>query len=232
MEIPKIIHYVWVGGKPKPKIVNKCIESWKKKLPSYEIKEWNESNFDINSVKYVKEAYEAKKYAFVSDYIRLYALYHYGGIYFDTDIEVLKNEKILEKYFSKSNIFSFESDKSIMTGMMAAEKNSKIIKEFMEIYSNLVFKDLNGNIDITPNTRRLTNLLLKKDLKLNESTQESDKYNYIVYESGIFSSYDMYNNSYQITDKSISVHHFSGSWLSKRKKAIIYIKKKIKRIIR
>ena len=86
--IPKIIHYCWFGESEKSALHIKCIESWKKYLPDYEIKEWNESNFDVNTVAYVKQAYDAKKYAFVSDYARLYALYNFGGIYFDLDVEV------------------------------------------------------------------------------------------------------------------------------------------------
>lgn len=91
MNIPKKIHYCWFGKGEKPKIVKMCIESWREKLPEYEIKEWNEENFDISINNYVKQAYEAKKYAFVSDYVRLYALYIEGGIYMDTDVEVLKS---------------------------------------------------------------------------------------------------------------------------------------------
>ena len=89
--IPKIIHYCWFGGNPLPELAIKCIESWKKYLPDYEIKEWNESNFDINCCAYVREAYEAKKWAFVSDYARFWILYQHGGLYFDTDVELIKS---------------------------------------------------------------------------------------------------------------------------------------------
>lgn len=89
--IPKIIHYCWFGGKEKPESAQKCIRSWKKFFPDYEIKEWNESNFDVNMIPYTKAAYEAKKYAFVSDFARFWVLYHYGGVYFDTDVEVIRN---------------------------------------------------------------------------------------------------------------------------------------------
>ena len=89
-QIPKIIHYCWFGKGPKPELAIKCIESWKKYCPDYEIKEWNEDNFDLNYNAYVKEAYENKKWAFVTDVVRLYALVNYGGIYMDTDVEVIK----------------------------------------------------------------------------------------------------------------------------------------------
>ena len=88
--IPKIIHYCWFGRNPLPESAIKCINSWKKFFPDYEIKEWNEDNFDVNIIPYTKEAYEAKKYAFVSDYARFWILYHHGGLYFDTDVEVIK----------------------------------------------------------------------------------------------------------------------------------------------
>ncbi len=89
--IPKIIHYCWFGGKPLPKMANKCIASLKKYLPDYEIKQWDESNFDVNIIPYTQQAYEAKKYAFVSDYARFWILYNYGGLYFDTDVKVIKS---------------------------------------------------------------------------------------------------------------------------------------------
>ena len=91
--IPKIIHYCWFGRNPLPQSAIKCINSWKKFFPDYEIKEWNEQNFDVNIIPYTSEAYQAKKYAFVSDYARMWVLYNYGGIYFDTDVEVIKPMK-------------------------------------------------------------------------------------------------------------------------------------------
>ena len=103
--IPKIIHYCWFGGNPLPKDAQKCIMSWKKYLPDYEIKEWNESNFDVNCCPYVMGAYEAKKYAFVSDYVRFYILYHEGGLYFDTDVEIIRN---MEHIVTAGNFMAFE----------------------------------------------------------------------------------------------------------------------------
>lgn len=108
--IPKIIHYCWFGGNPLPEDAKKCIASWKKYLPDYEIKEWNESNFDVNCCPYVKEAYEAKKYAFVSDYARFHVLYREGGLYFDTDVEVIKN---MDYIIAAGNFMGFE--KSLAT---------------------------------------------------------------------------------------------------------------------
>lgn len=108
--IPAVIHYCWFGGNPLPKDAQMCIESWKKYLPSYEIKVWNESNFDVNCCPYVKEAYEAKKYAFVSDYARFFVLYQEGGLYFDTDVEIIKN---MDHIVTSGNFMGFE--KSLAT---------------------------------------------------------------------------------------------------------------------
>ena len=123
--IPKIIHYCWFGGNPLPPLALKCIESWKKYCPDYEIKIWDESNFDININKYATEAYEAKKWAFVSDVARLWVLYNYGGIYMDTDLEVIKplDEFLYHKAFS-----GFEDEVNIPTGIIASEKNNNWIK--------------------------------------------------------------------------------------------------------
>ena len=105
--IPKIIHYCWFGRNPLPELAQKCIASWKKYLPDYEIKEWNEDNFDVNIIPYTAEAYAAKKYAFVSDYARFWILYKYGGIYFDTDVEVIRP---IDDIIAKGNFMGCETD--------------------------------------------------------------------------------------------------------------------------
>ena len=117
--IPKTIHYCWFGGNPLPDLAVKCIDSWKKYCPDYEIKEWNEKNFNLDACPYVREAYEAKKWAFVSDYARLYAMVTEGGIYMDTDVEVLKP---LDEYLDNLAFSGFQTEKEIPTGIMACEK--------------------------------------------------------------------------------------------------------------
>jgi mannosyltransferase OCH1-like enzyme len=104
--IPKVIHYCWFGGKPLPELAKKCIASWKKKCPDYEIKEWNETNFDLSSNRYLQEAIKMKKWAFASDYIRLAVLYNEGGIYLDTDVEILKP---LDKFLRHDFFTNFEN---------------------------------------------------------------------------------------------------------------------------
>ena len=123
--IPKIIHYCWFGGKPLSPMARRCIDSWKKYCPDYQIKRWDETNFDLNSCTYIREAYEAKKWAFITDYVRLCVMYNYGGIYMDTDVEVLKN---LDCFLSEKAFSGFESVDRIPTGIMASEKECPIIK--------------------------------------------------------------------------------------------------------
>ena len=132
--IPKVIHYCWFGGNPMPKLAKKCIKSWKKYLPDYEIIEWNESNFDINCCNYVKEAYQEQKFAYVSDYARLKIIYDNGGIYLDIDVEIIKPLDDLLKYDS---FFGFENPEFIATGLgFGAVKHNKIVKQMMDEYGN------------------------------------------------------------------------------------------------
>ena len=166
--IPKIIHYCWFGRNPLPELAQKCIASWKKYCPDYQIIEWNEDNFDINCNAYVKEAYEAKKWAFVSDVARLYALVEMGGIYMDTDVEVLKPLDSLLKYEAVSG---FESETAIPTGLMAACKGQKLFVELLHEYDTIHFKRSDGSLDLTTNVTRITNTCLKYGFKANNSLQ-------------------------------------------------------------
>lgn len=119
--IPKIIHYCWMSGEPFPELIRDCIDSWKAKLPDYKIIEWNSQNFDYNIIPYTKEAMEKKKYAFVSDYVRLYALYKYGGIYLDSDIKVLKS---FDSLLNDKAFTGFESKERIGVWLLASEKQN------------------------------------------------------------------------------------------------------------
>ena len=133
--IPKKIHYCWFGGKKLPKSVEQCIKTWKKQLPDYEIIEWNGNNFDINVCPFVKQAYENKKWAFVSDYARIYALYNEGGIYFDTDVKVLKN---IEHIIDKDMVLGYEDSGFFGTAFISVkEKHNKHIKEILDYYNKL-----------------------------------------------------------------------------------------------
>ena len=221
--IPKKIHYCWFGRGPKGKIFKKCYNSWKKYFPDYEIIEWNEDNFDISKCKYAKQAYDLKKYAFVSDYVRLKVLYEEGGIYFDTDVEVLKKippEILNEGYFAK------EVDDAINTGLgFAVPKNNNIIKIMLDDYENLEFIDKDGIIDMTACPERNTRALRKKGYIIDSRNLPLDSIK--TYGRDYFCGYDLKNNHYIISDKTYTVHHYNASWQSKRAR----IKTKLKRIL-
>ena len=207
--IPKIIHYCWFGKGEKPELALKCIASWHKHLCGYEFIEWSEDNFDIACNKYVEEAYNSKKYAFVTDYVRLYALYNMGGIYMDTDVEVLKSYDS----FLHHNAFSgFESDGNVPTGMMAAEKGSIWVEELLKYYDNKNFINLDGSYNMTTNTTVITNYMVEKGLVLNNSFQDF-KGLVTMYPSDYFCPKDHRIGVVKLTQNSTCIHHFAGSWL-------------------
>ena len=150
--IPKIIHYCWFGRGQMPELALKCIESWKKYLPDYELRLWNEENFDIDSVPYVKEAYETRKYAFVTDYVRLWALEQEGGLYMDVDFEVYKSfDDLMEQYAAFAG---YEGSKKnpVMMGVIAAEPHHSWIQGMMATYADRRFLKEDSSLDMTPNT--------------------------------------------------------------------------------
>ncbi len=228
--IPKTIHYCWFGGNPLPKSAEKCIKSWKKYCPDYEIIEWNESNFDIKSNQYVREAYENKKYAFVTDYVRLYAMYNYGGIYMDTDVEVLKP---LDCFLDNHAFSGFESTDYIPTGLMASEKEFPLFGELLKYYENRPFVNPDGAFDTTTNTVTITNLCKNRGLVLNNEFQVID--GFALYPKDYFCVKNTHTGMIEKTQNSYSIHHFNASWNTKeeRKKTLErWNKHKIERIKR
>ena len=207
--IPKKIHYCWFGGKPLPKLAKKCIASWKKFLPDYEIIEWNESNFDINYCAYVKEAYQAKKYAFVTDVVRLYALVNYGGIYMDTDVEVIKP---IDEFLKYKAFSGFESQNSIPTGIMACEKGHELFSEFLKEYDNIHFLQENNKYDLNTNCVRITSICEKYGLILNNKQQIIK--DFVLFPNDYFCPKDWLTKKTKITENTYTIHHFSGSWNS------------------
>lgn len=222
-KIPRIIHYCWFGRGIKPKLFQKCMKSWKKHLPEYQFVEWNEDNFDVDSIKYVKQAYEVRKFAFVSDYVRLHALYHYGGIYMDTDVEVLKP---LDRFLGHEAFSGFEDDIYLQSGTMGAQKNNPWIKEMLEYYSNKSFIKLDQTYDITTNTNIITNICLPLGLVQNGKYQEL-KNGVVFYPRTFFSPYDYIDGKSYLTDESYTIHHFAQTWLPRS----VRIRSKMKRII-
>lgn len=207
--IPKIIHYCWFGRNPLPSETRKCIASWKKYLPDYEIKEWNEDSFDINSNQYVKEAYENKKFAFVTDYVRLYALVNEGGIYMDTDVEVLKS---YDPFLHHAAFSGFENNNFVPTGMMASEKGGKWVTELLDEYNDRKFVKEDGGFDTTTNTVTITNNMVKHGLVLNNTYQDFPGLA-TMYPSDYFCPKDHGTGEINLTENSVCIHHFACSWL-------------------
>ena len=227
--IPKIINYCWFGKKPKSKLIEKCINSWKKYCPDYKIIEWNESNFDININNYVKEAYENENWAFVSDYARLWVVYNFGGIYLDTDVELIKQMDFLTL---DEAFFCFQDDKYIATGLgFGAEKNNKVVKRMLDDYNDIHFVKKDGSLDITScpirNTKTIQNIFGK--LKNEDEIIKLD--NIVFYPKEYFCPLDYETKIMNITENTIAIHWFDASWLSKKVKIKKRIHAFIKRII-
>ena len=198
MSIPKKIHYIWVGGKEKTKDVQKCINTWKKHFKDYEIIEWNEENFDINSHPYTKAAYEAKKWAFVSDYIRMYALYNEGVIYLDTDVIALDN---LDELLNNKAFIGFETDRYISAAILGAEKGHPFIEKMLKYYNNLDSITFNFN----DNNSLLVTDILEKEYRCNlNNTEQILEDDIKVYKDDIFSNPSL---------NSKLIHIFTGTWV-------------------
>ncbi len=206
--IPKTIHYCWFGGKPKPKLANKCIKSWQKYCKDYEIIEWNESNFDINCNQYVKEAYESKKWAFVTDYVRLWAMYTQGGVYMDTDVELIKP---LDKFLGEEAFSGFENEINIPTGIMAAEKGSHIIKNLLSYYDDASFILPDGSLNTCTNVETITKMMTERGFVANNTYQCVD--GFAFYPKEYFCPKDPFTGLCNITENTVAIHHFDGSWL-------------------
>lgn len=208
--IPKIIHYCWFGGNPLPKDAQKCIASWKKFFPDYEIKQWNESNFDVNCCPYVKEAYEAKKYAFVSDYARFWVLYHEGGLYFDTDVEVIRD---MSSVIADGSFMGFEkglegSEMGVNPGLgLGIEARNSIIRDILSLYQAKSSFDIGEGTIVHFTTEVLSRYgLIRENYKQKVG-------GIVIYPADYFCPMDSTTGITTITDNTVSIHHYSCSWI-------------------
>lgn len=206
--IPKTIHYCWFGRGEKPKLAQKCIASWKKFCPDYEIIEWNEDNFDVHKNCYTEEAYNSKKYAFVTDFVRLYVLYNYGGIYMDTDVELLKP---LDSFLRYEAFSGFESAQFVPTGLMAAKEGVPIIGELLDYYNDKHFVKQNGELDLTTNCVSITQIMCKHGLKLNGQFQTVN--GFTLFPQEYFCPFINETGELKKTEKTVAIHWFNKSWL-------------------
>jgi hypothetical protein len=208
--IPETIHYCWFGDNSKPELAQKCILSWKKYFPAYEIKEWNESNYDVHKIPYVDEAYNKKKFAFVSDYARFDVLYQYGGIYFDTDVEVIKPfDDILEK----GGFLGLQTKGLVAAGLgIGCNAGLEMVYQILNFYSTLHFINPDGSYNTRTVVEYVTAILRKHGLKRKNTIQKIDEF--VVYPTEYFCPMSHETGKLKITDNTYSIHHFDGSWLS------------------
>ncbi len=219
--IPKVIHYCWFGGNPLPPLALKCIESWKTFLPGYEIKEWNESNFDVNSIAYTREAYEARKYAFVSDYARFHILYHHGGLYFDTDVELIRP---IDDIVARGAFMGCECEAkpgatapAVAPGLgLGCNPGQGLYAEILGLYGGLHFLSPDGGLNLKTVVEYTTELLAAKGLReVNEVQRVAEVW---VYPKEYFCPIDYRTNVLDITENTCSIHHYAASWHGTRQK--------------
>ena len=208
--IPKTIHYCWFGRNPKPGPVKKCIRSWKEHCPDYRIIEWNEDNFVLDAAPlYVRQAYEAKKWAFVTDYVRLQVVFENGGIYLDTDVEVIRS---LDGLLNNKAYFGFETEQTVNTGHgFGSEKGSPILLDLMADYQSISFLAQDGTPDTLPCPERNTAVLRRHGLVPDGSEQVLDGYIHI-YPGCFFSPKDYKTGEIHCTENTFTIHHFDSSW--------------------
>ncbi len=214
----KKIHYVWIGNNPKPEKIEKCIESWRKFCPDYEIIEWNELNYNVNKCKYSEIAYKDKKYAFVSDYMRFDVLYNYGGVYLDTDVELLKDITPL----LSTNFMGFERAGEINPGLiMYSEKGNKTLKEILDYYNS--FND--NKIDYNVTVCNITTDILKKYGLTCENTLQKVA-DFTIYPTEYFNPKGGDYGKEKITKNTYCIHHYLASWKSKPQQKLMEYKVK------
>lgn len=217
--IPKKIHYFWFGGNPLPDFAKKCIESWKKNLPEYEIVEWNESNYDVHKIPYISQAYDAKKYAFVSDYARFDVLYDQGGVYLDTDVEVLKD---FSDICEKGPWFGSEKLGVVASGLgFAVEAGNELIKEIIESYKKQSFIGPDGEYILFTVVDRVSAIF--RNYGFSETLDIQDIRGVKVYPPEFFCPKNVDTGELVITDNTYSIHHYDASWIDPwQKKEVLY----------
>ena len=221
--IPKIIHYCWFGRGEKPELAKKCIASWRKSCPDFEIREWNEGNCDYLSIPFMAEAYAAKKYAFVSDVMRLIVLEQYGGVYFDTDVEVLRD---ISPLLDDEGFIGFENDQFVNSGqVMAAKAHHPVIQAMIEEYKKLHFTNTDGTA--TPVGCPRLNTDVMEQFGLIRNGREQVVAGIHVYPADYFNPVDSTTGKLTKTENTYSIHWYSMSWLPKR----VQMKAKMVRIL-
>ena len=225
--IPKTIYYCWFGGSEKPEKAKKCIDSWKKFCPDYEIREWNDDNFPLDDCpQYVRDARAARKYAFVTDYVRLKVLFDQGGFYMDTDVELLRS---LNDFRGDRAVIGFENDNFVNSGqMLASEAGHPILKEMMERYTGVDFYRPDGSMFLLGCPHVNTEVLENHGLMKNGREQMVADVH--VYPADWFNPLDSTTGLLNKTDNTVSIHWYSMSWISPAKRLRVKILRRIRRL--
>lgn len=206
--IPKVIHYCWFGYNRKPKLIQKCIASWSRMLPDWEIREWNEENYDVRKNAYIREAYEKRKWAFVVDYARFDILNEYGGVFLDTDVELLK--PIPEEFLRYEAFSGFEHPGRVNPGLIyASEPGQKLLRNIMVAYEHKTFGETkNGRIENIVDI--VSNVLLENGMQLNGAYQVVADVAIFPYDYFCCFNHEIQN--FELTEHTISIHHYFASW--------------------
>lgn len=221
MSIPKVIYYCWFGNGKLPQLAEKCIKSWKKYCPDYKIVCISEQNFDISQNRYAKEAHDAGKWAFVSDYARLKVLYDNGGIYLDTDVELIKP---LDKLISGEGFMGLDDNNVIATGLgFACEKGNQLVGAFLKDYNDISFLLPNGSYDLTPCPDRNAKAL--EQLGIGEICENQVYMGIKILPEDYLCPIKYYTGKKVITKNTYSIHHFSASWISATAKRTLFLKR-------
>lgn len=223
--IPRVIHYCWFGKKTMPQDAIKCIESWKKYCPDYEIIQWNEENYDVNKNQYMSDAYKEKKWAFVSDYARVDIIYQYGGIYFDTDVELIAP---IDEFLNNGLFCGWENrdplldkigqpyENSVAFGLgFGAEKGHPALKKILVLYENMSFYNQDGTLNLMACPHYQTEVLKDFGLDDTKRTFQSLQNGIVVYQEDVFSPKSPLTGKITITGDTVSIHHFSMTWIGK-----------------
>lgn len=214
MAIPKVIHYCWFGGAELPAQVKKCMDSWKQHCPDYEIIRWDERNFDYQEYAFTKDAYDAKKWAFVSDVARLYVVYRHGGIYLDTDVELLTS---LDPFLENEAFMGFEQGRKVATGLgFGAEKGNPVIKANLDAYKELCFEANNGNLESISCPVITTAVLEQQGLERRDVFQKLE--GVTVYPTSVFCPMLFADGTADIKEDTVSVHHYAATWTTEEEK--------------
>lgn len=233
--IARIIHYCWFGGKPLPTSAQKYIDSWRRHFPEYEVREWNEENFDVNIIPYTRDAYAAKKYAFVSDYVRFWALYHYGGLYFDTDVEVIRP---LDDIINKGAFMGFEVDDarrkdllpSVAPGLgLGTEAGHPLYAEILKRFEQLSYYMPDGSRNTFTMVPLVTQLLKEKGLVLEDRLQTVA--DVTVYPNEYFNPFDDITGIMRTTTNTRTIHWYAKTWTDNNRPWLVKLKRWVRRTL-